>query len=305
MEKESVVWRDERFTLGEEKGEPYLCAGDRRYRLSCHPYEPCLYITDETGNLTAVHNAFDPSAVLESFRQGRRVRSITGMEYDAKDFCRMVDSAAGLGNIGIDAAERVFGDRAKQNAPIRPEKQEETARGTEERPQAGDAAFCVITDARVGVLLSGYPDLEVEYCIVKNGHTARGEDAHRYALLSACLHFLAQEGDDAEWSFEIGKAQAKPIGSDALFAPADDQRAVNYHGAFRYPPHSRRLSDRDFELVNAALFPNGTDDLEAYEWTTDWSDYFDDGHEWWGALCLTVYDKTLDRFVVMMASATD
>lgn len=57
--------------------------------------------------------------------------------------------------------------------------------------------------------------------------------------------------------------------------------------------------------MNAALFPNGTDQLEVYEWTTDWSDYFDEGHEWWGTLCLTVYDKSLDRFVVIMASATD
>ena len=61
----------------------------------------------------------------------------------------------------------------------------------------------------------------------------------------------------------------------------------------------------DFDRVNAALFPNGTNELEVYEWTTDWSDYFDEGHEWWGALCFTVYDKTLDRFAVIMASATD
>ena len=33
--------------------------------------------------------------------------------------------------------------------------------------------------------------------------------------------------------------------------------------------------------------------------------YFDDGNEWWGALCYTVYDKNLERFVVIMASATD
>ena len=57
--------------------------------------------------------------------------------------------------------------------------------------------------------------------------------------------------------------------------------------------------------MNATLFPNGTDKLEVYEWTTDWSDYFDEGHEWWGALCLTVYDQTLERFVIIMASATD
>ena len=57
--------------------------------------------------------------------------------------------------------------------------------------------------------------------------------------------------------------------------------------------------------MNAALFPNGIDGLEVFGWTTDWSDYFDEGHEWWGSLCLTVYDQTLGRFVIIMAAATD
>lgn len=42
-----------------------------------------------------------------------------------------------------------------------------------------------------------------------------------------------------------------------------------------------------------------------YEWTTDWSDFFDDGHEWYGACCWSVYDKTMNRYVVMLVSATD
>ena len=50
---------------------------------------------------------------------------------------------------------------------------------------------------------------------------------------------------------------------------------------------------------------NGTDALDIYEWSTDWSDYFDDGHEWYGACCWSVYDKSMDRFVVMLVSATD
>ena len=61
----------------------------------------------------------------------------------------------------------------------------------------------------------------------------------------------------------------------------------------------------DFRKVNAALFPLGTDGLEVYEWTTDWSNLFDDGHEWWGAACWSVYDKRMDRYVVMLASETD
>ena len=75
--------------------------------------------------------------------------------------------------------------------------------------------------------------------------------------------------------------------------------------AFLCPPHGNSYTDSDFERVNSVLFPGGSEDLEVYRWTTGWSEYFDEGHEWWGALCLTVYDKTLDRFVVIMASATD
>ena len=304
MEQDAVVWRGERYTLFEEDGGPRLIAGARRYRLSCHPYGPCLYITDEAGNLTAVHNAFDPSAVLESFRQGRPVRSITGREYDAKDFCRMVESAAGMGNINIDDAERIFDGRAKTKAPVRSEKQEKEERGIENDPQAGDAAARVLTDARVGAILAGYPDLEVEYCIVKTERAARGSEAHRAALFCAFRHLSAQD-EDGGWRFDFAKARAKPIDSAALFAPAPEKKASNYRGAFLYPPQGRWPSERDFDLVNAALFPNGTDALEAYEWTTDWSEFFDDGHEWWGALCDTVYDKALDRFVVILASSTD
>ncbi len=300
-----VVYQDERYALGQRDDRPYLIANGRTYRLSCHPYEPCLYITEEDGNLTAVHNAFDPFDVLERFHSGETITSITGREYDAKDFCEMVAYAAGMGNIGIDDAERVFGGRAKKKAPDRPAKPEEPARGMEESPQAGDAAFCVLTDARVEAVLAGYPALEVEYCIVQNGHAERGEEAHRCALLAAFCHLSAEEEEGDGYRFDLAKAQAKPIGPAALFAPADDRRAVNYRGAFRYPPHGGWLADRDFGLVNAALFPNGTNALEVFEWTTDWSDFFDDGHEWWGALCDTVYDNTLDRFVVILASSTD
>ena len=80
---------------------------------------------------------------------------------------------------------------------------------------------------------------------------------------------------------------------------------MNYRKAFLKPPHTNSYSDADFYKINAALFPNGTGGLEVYEWTTDWSEYFDEGHEWWGTLCLTVYDKALNRFAVIMSSATD
>ena len=94
---------------------------------------------------------------------------------------------------------------------------------------------------------------------------------------------------------------------DAEWEPNDDNfgTTVPYWYALMEPVHGRRNTPEDFKKVNEALFPNGTDALEIYEWTTDWSDLFDAGHEWYGACCWSIYDKSMNRYVVMLVSATD
>ena len=94
---------------------------------------------------------------------------------------------------------------------------------------------------------------------------------------------------------------------DAEWVPNDENfgTTVPYWYAVMEPVHGRRNKPEDFRKVNEVLFPNGTDALDIYEWTTDWSDFFDDGHEWYGSCCWSVYDKTLNRYVVMLVSATD
>ena len=147
-------------------------------------------------------------------------------------------------------------------------------------------------------MLAEYPDLALDYCIVKEKQY-HGYESHRRALKVA-YHRLC-----GDWKGNPDQAAGKSIAAEEMFSSAYQPGRLNYRKAFLYPPHENHYTGKDFVRVNAALFPNGTDGLEVYEWTTDWSDYFDEGHEWWGALCLTVYDNTLDRFVVIMASATD
>ena len=156
----------------------------------------------------------------------------------------------------------------------------------------------VIKDDPFYLLLADYPDLAVEYCIVNNENYC-GYESHRKALSSAFREFgKGRKGNPA-------KAEGKIITVAEMLSSQYQSDKLNYRKAFLYPPHKTNCDGKDFARVNSALFPNGTDKLEVYEWDTNWSDYFDDGHEWWGALCLTVYDKTLDRFVVITASATD
>ena len=169
----------------------------------------------------------------------------------------------------------------------------------------------VYTDEVFYRMIAEYPDIVCDYCLVnaenpyakaKSVFPYRGVDSHRFALECAACEFF-KDGD--EWAFDMKGAKYRKLKSKALFAPVDSDNWLNYRKAFLCPPHGNSYTDSDFERVNAALFPGGTECLEVYRWTTDWSEYFDEGHEWWGALCLTVYDKTLDRFVVIMASATD
>ncbi len=160
-------------------------------------------------------------------------------------------------------------------------------------------------------LIADYPDVVCDYCLVdaENRYARslsvfpyRGVDSHRLALECAARELF---DDGREWAYDMKEARCRKLSGKALFAPADSDNWLNYRKAFLEPPHTNAYSDADFDRVNAVLFPGGADSLEVYRWTTDWSEYFDEGHEWWGALCLTVYDKTLDRFVVIMASATD
>lgn len=294
IHKDITVYRDERYTLGQKDEKPYLIADGKTYMFTCHPYEPCLYITDEDGAVTAVHNAFEPFSVLDSFYRGDKITSITGFEYDAKDFCKMTEYAAGKVDIGIDEAEKIFGNRPKESNSIQPKEISEKSSKNETQ------------DDSFHELLKEYPDSVIDYCIVKDDMPFSGQLSHRRALALACGRLFTDDGDGSIiWNYDVGKAEAKQIDSAELFYKGDKNGKLNYRNAFLNPPYGNDYTEADFEKINNTLFPNGTDGIEVYEWTTDWSDYFDDGHEWWGALCFTVYDKSLDRFVVIMASATD
>ena len=159
-------------------------------------------------------------------------------------------------------------------------------------------------------LIAEYPDTVCDYRLVNSDDLNadasgvfpyRGAEAHRLAL--ECAFRDLSEG--GKWSYDTKAAGCRKLKSAALFAPAGAESRLNYRKAFLCPPHGNSYTDRDFDRVNDVLFPGGTECLEVYRWTTDWSDYFDEGHEWWGALWLTVYDQALERFVVITASATD
>ena len=180
-------------------------------------------------------------------------------------------------------------------------------------------------------LLEHYPRRGVDYCLIEADTPHQGYRSHKDAVLFAALKVIERDideqlqGEPFPWSLDMGKAHAHQIDAAALLHVPEIVRTdctgrrhydcklpdplkgeqIPYWYAFWETPHPSGYGPDDFRRVNAALFPEGADELEVYEWTTDWSNLFDDGHEWWGAACWSVYDGRMGRYVVMMASETD
>lgn len=112
---------------------------------------------------------------------------------------------------------------------------------------------------------------------------------------------------------------AKQITADEFFKEPEDSYYITksstnhsfsipeetpYWYAFLEPPYSNELLLKDFQTFNAVLFPF-PENLILYRFNDEFSNYFDDGKEWWGTGCWSIYDKVLQTYVVILASTTD
>lgn len=157
-------------------------------------------------------------------------------------------------------------------------------------------------------MIARFPDNVCDYRIVNaddpRAETAgvfpyRGTGSHRLALEFATRD-ISKDGDRA---FDAKTARCRKISGKALFAPVGSDSWLNYRKAFLCPPHGNSYTDRDFDRFNAVLFPGGAEGLEVFRWTADLPDCSDGCGDPREALCLTVYDRSLDRFVVITAPA--
>ena len=162
------------------------------------------------------------------------------------------------------------------------------------------ASGAVFSDDAFCSLLAQYPDSGCDYCLI-NAETGAdgafpycGLPSHRHALEYTESLLLAGGKKPPCYTRQ---ARCRKLGSKALFAPVQADTWQNYRKAFLCPPRGNAYTNNDFDKLNAVLFPCGTDALEIYRWSAD--------DESGNALCLTVYDTTLERFVVIAATLED
>lgn len=66
---------------------------DEEYRLSSHPYEPCLYIYKNDEMIKIIHNAFDVDDLIEMFEASETVVAADSEQFDEEAFCKVLDVA--------------------------------------------------------------------------------------------------------------------------------------------------------------------------------------------------------------------
>ena len=99
--------------------------------------------------------------------------------------------------------------------------------------------------------------------------------------------------------------EPKPLDGGASTVPNVD----GYKTAFFHPPYSLRAkTDETVELfkgINRHVLGDDPERAEIFSWSTDWSNYFDGGREWWGAFYWTIRPANSSYIVVIGRSSTD
>ena len=122
-----------------------------------------------------------------------------------------------------------------------------------------------------------------------------------------CWDEAKQTGKPVSFSNFWGTDDVEPkqIGASAWSVPMVD----GYKPAFFHPPYGLGGSANEkrelFAAINRYALGADPDRAEIFSWSTDWSNYFEAGHEWWGAFYWTVRPAGSQRMVVIGASSTD
>lgn len=179
-------------------------------------------------------------------------------------------------------------------------------------------------DSFYKILSEKYDELLLDYVLLSCDEEYHWEESHKKAVMEAIAvfntrvrvgnslkhpHFYVDEEKMCckEYSVEDffcdGNSSWKISGNTRVRITPDH---MTYWWAFFEPPYGVPYSKEDFHKINHTLFPvQFRNDLEIYSWNDDFSNYFDDGKEWWGTAMWSIYDKWMNRFVIIGASLTD
>lgn len=277
-----------------------------KYYLDSYPYEPCLYMKLDNKIVIIIHNSFNIYEIVDVAKNNKKIKAITGKEYDIKGICELLLCTINCQVFDTDISYL----EKKLNNDISLNDKNENIVDEEINPISND--FYNIREISDDIFYKEYKkynECVLDYCIIKSDLDYNDEVSHKWVVIFAMSKWakVLKNKYNIDITFNINKMQASKLKAKDFFEISNDNKEdrKSYGYLFLNPPHGCSYNIKDFEYINNLLFPKGFDNLEIFEWSTNWSNYFDDGLEWWGARCISIYDKNMNRFVVIGASATD
>ncbi|MCQ2555687.1 MAG: hypothetical protein MJ171_08555 [Clostridia bacterium] len=169
------------------------------------------------------------------------------------------------------------------------------------------------------LLKTEYERVSLDYVILSFEGEETGIETHKKAVIEA-FEILNERFSEFDYSVKVEpeKMSFEKCRIEELLSVSDELKEVvktgeksfsipeplSYSFAFLMPPYGTGLKEDDFIRFNDVLFPD-KEDLEAYRFSDDFSDYFDAGKEWWGTGLWTVLDRKKKIITVIAASLTD
>jgi hypothetical protein len=159
----------------------------------------------------------------------------------------------------------------------------------------------------------------LDYVLLTQIDSALSDAWHRAAALAGMTEIRGRCGDWLHWNeamltgqritfatfWGTDDVEPKQISDRAWSTPAVD----GYKTAFFHPPHGLHIHKNEladlFGHINEHVLGTQPQQAEIFSWSTNWSNYFDAGHEWWGTFYWTIRQTDAQRIVVIGASATD
>lgn len=141
------------------------------------------------------------------------------------------------------------------------------------------------------------------------------------------------QGEEISFTNFIGEGYHLETGKVNVFSYDREQKIIHHKvenglaKALINPPYSlqfRRSEDfasKNYEENESLFFseiiksylnkilhvywPSDSNFLKIISWSDNWTNYFDDGKEWWGTFCWTIYDSRKNIITFIAASSTD
>lgn len=167
------------------------------------------------------------------------------------------------------------------------------------------------------MLANEYRELLLDYVLLSFSGEYCGQKSHKKAVIEAISVFntrgrVGNHFEHSHFYVDENKMYCMKYSIEDFFNDNDTWENnrffpyMTYWKAFSEPPYNIPYSRKDFRKINSFLFPiQFRNDLEIYCWNNEFSNYFDDGKDWWGTALWSVYDKQAKRFVIIGASLND